>query len=77
MKPLKSKGVKRKVVVRVDEEDGKSTVVIYRGGKTGLAFRSSEHRVFGEAAQQGQSGDAATSAMPASAAAISQQGGKR
>lgn len=77
MKPLKSKGVKQKVVVRIGEEDGKSTVVLYRGGKSGLAFRTPDHRVFREAAQQRRIGDAAASASPASAAVISQQGGSR
>ncbi|MGB5046242.1 MAG: hypothetical protein WBO11_14895, partial [Nitrospira sp.] len=75
MKPLKSKGVKQKVVVTIDEHDGTSTVVLYRGGRTGLAFRTPDHRVFREAAQQSRGGDAAISASPASAAMTSQQGG--
>ena len=75
MKPLKSKGVKQKVVVTIDEHDGTSTVVLYRGGRTGLAFRTPDHRVFREAAQQRRGGDAAISASPASAAMTSQQGG--
>jgi hypothetical protein len=77
MKPLKSKGVKQKVVVTIDEHDGTSTVVLYRGGRTGLAFRTPDHRVFREAAQQRRGGDAAISASPASAAMTSQQGGSR
>ncbi|HAN49088.1 MAG TPA: hypothetical protein DCQ20_09485 [Nitrospira sp.] len=77
MKPLKSKGVKQKVVVTIDEHDGTSTVVLYRGGRTGLAFRTPDHRVFREAAQQSRGGDAAISASPASAAMTSQQGGSR
>ncbi|MGB2724425.1 MAG: hypothetical protein WBC46_07660, partial [Nitrospira sp.] len=72
MKPLKSKGVKQKVVVTIDEHDGTSTVVLYRGGRTGLAFRTPDHRVFREAAQQSRGGDAAISASPASAAMTSQ-----
>ena len=77
MKPLKSKGVKQKVVVTIDEHDGTSTVVLYRGGRTGLAFRTPDHRVFREAAQQSRGGDAEISASPASAAMTSQQGGSR
>ncbi|MCS6288772.1 MAG: hypothetical protein H8K10_07315 [Nitrospira sp.] len=77
MKLLKSKGVKQKVVVSIGEDDGGNTVVLYRGGKTGLAFRTPDHRVFREAAQQRRSGDAATSVPPASAAVTSQQGGSR
>jgi uncharacterized protein YjbJ (UPF0337 family) len=52
MKHLKFKGVKQTVVVRTGEDDGRNTVVLYRGGKTGLAFRTPDHRVFREAAQQ-------------------------
>ncbi len=77
MKHLKSKGVKQTVVVRTGEDDDRNTVVLYRGGKTGLAFRTPDHRVFREAAQQRRSGDAAISATPASAAVTSQQGGSR
>lgn len=78
MKLLKSKGVKQKVVVSVGEADGRNTIVLYRGGKTGLAFSTPDHRVFRDVAQQRRSADAATSAPPASAAAISQQqGGSR
>ena len=77
MKHLKSKGVKQTVVVRTGEEDDRNTVVLYRGGKTGLAFRTPDHRVFREAAQQRRSVDAAISAPPASAAVTSQQGGSR
>ena len=77
MKHLKFKGVKQTVVVRTGEDDGRNTVVLYRGGKTGLAFRTPDHRVFREATQQRRSGDAATSASPASAAVTLQQGGSR
>ena len=77
MKHLKFKGVKQTVVVRTGEDDGGNTIVLYRGGKTGLAFRTPDHRVFREAAQQRRSGDAATSASPASAAVTLQQGGSR
>ena len=77
MKPLKPKGVRQTVVVSTGEGNGNSTVVLYRGGRTGLAFRTPDHRVFREADQQRRSGDAATSATPASAAVISQQGGSR
>lgn len=77
MKPLKPKGVKQKVVVTIDGDDGTSTIVLYRGGRTGLAFRTPDHRVFREAAQQHQGDGAATSASPASAAVTSQQGGSR
>ena len=77
MKPLKSKGVKQKVVVSIGEHDDGNTIVLYRGGKTGLAFRTPEHRVFREASQQRRSGDATTSVPSASAAVTSQQGGSR
>ena len=77
MKHLKSKGVKQTVVVRTGEDDDRNTVVLYRGGKTGLAFRTPDHRVFREAAQQRRSVDAAISAPPASAAVTSQPGGSR
>ena len=77
MKHLKFKGVKQTVVVRTGEDDGRNTVVLYRGGKTGLAFRTPDHRVFREAAQQRRSGDATTSVPSASAAVTSQQGGSR
>ena len=77
MKHMKSKGVKQKVVVSIGEDDGGNTIVLYRDGKTGLAYRIPDHRVFREAAQQRCSGDAATSVPPASAAVTSQQGGSR
>ena len=77
MKHLKFKGVKQTVVVRTGEDDGRNTVVLYRGGQTGLAFRTPDHRVFREAAQQRRSGDAATAAPPAAAAVTLQQGGSR
>ena len=77
MKHLKSKGVKQKVVVSIGEDDGGNTIVLYRDGKTGLAYRIPDHRVFREAAQQSRGGDAAISASPASAAMTSQQGGSR
>jgi hypothetical protein len=54
MKHLKFKGVKQTVVVRTGEDDGRNTVVLYRGGRTGLAFRTPDHRVFREAAQQSE-----------------------
>jgi len=77
MKHQKSKGVKQTVVVKTGEDDGRKTIVLYRGGKTGLAFRTPDHRVFRGAAQQRRGGDAAASAPPASAAATLQQGGSR
>ena len=77
MKHQKSKGVKQTVVVKTGEDDGRKTIVLYRGGKTGLAFRTPDHRVFREAAQQRRGGDGAASAPPASAAATLQQGGSR
>lgn len=76
MKNQKDLGVKATVVVRLEDSDGEQTIVLYRGGKTGLAFRSPSHRVLKEAARQRGGGDAAaTSGAPASAAMTHQQGG--
>ncbi len=80
MKSQKDKSVKAKVVVRLDDDaDGDNTIILYRGGKTGLAFRSPSHRVLRESAQQRCGGEAALSGAPASAAVSSpqQQGGSR
>ena len=75
MKNHKDHGVKATVVVRLDDSDGEQTVVLYRGGRTGLAFRSPSHRVLKEAARQRGGDAAATSGALASAAMTHQQGG--
>ena len=77
MKHLKFKGVKQTVVVRTGEDDGRNTVVLYRGGRTGLAFRTPDHRVFREAAQQSRGGDAADTTARASALRTPHTGGPR
>lgn len=64
-------GVKTKIVVTLGEHDGEQPVILYRGGKTGLAFRSPSHRVLKESARRHRrNGDAASSVAPASAAMI-------
>lgn len=78
MKPhQKDHGVRTKIVVTLGENDEENTVVLYRGGKTGLAFRSPSHRVLKEAARQRSRGDAASSGAQASAAMIHHYGGSR
>ena len=73
----KDHGVRAKVVVTLGEDAGQETVVLYRGGKTGLAFRSPSHQVLREAARQRSRGDAASSGAQASAAMINHYGGSR
>ncbi len=77
MKHLKEQGVKAKVVVTLTEgaDEDDNCVVLYRGGKNGLAFRSPSHRVLKSAVRQRGRGEAAVSGGQASAAAIHQQGG--
>ena len=75
MKHQKDYGVKAKVVVTLRESADENTVVLYRGGKTGLAFRSLSHRVLRDAARQRSRGDATSSSAQASAAVTFQQGG--
>lgn len=77
MKPEKAKGVKARVVVRVVEEKAAQEIILYRGGKMGLAFRSPAHRVFKQAALQRRGGDAATQGTSASAAVSQHQGGSQ
>ena len=76
MKHQKDHGVRARVIVSVGENAEEPTVVLYRGGKTGLAFRSPYHRVLREAARQKGRGDAASAGAQASAA-IHQHGGLR
>lgn len=75
MKRQKEQGVKAKVVVTLTESADENRVVLYRGGKTGLAFRSPSHRVLKSVVRQRGRGEAAVSGAQASAAAIHQQGG--
>lgn len=77
MKHLKEQGVKAKVVVTLTErtDEDADTVVLYRGGRNGLAFRSPSHRVLRHAVRVRGRGDAAVSGAQASAAALHQQGG--
>ena len=78
MKPhQKDHGVRAKIVVTFGENTEENPVVLYRGGKNGLAFRSPSHRVLREAARQRSRGDAASSGAQASAAMIHQYGGSR
>lgn len=69
---MKHSGVKAKVIVIVRESADGSTVVLYRGGKNGLAFRSPFQRVLRDAARQRSRGGA----IP-SAARTHQQGGSQ
>ena len=77
MKQPKEFGVKAKVVVTFSEQADDNTIVLYRGRKTGLAFRSPSHRVLKIAARQRNRGEAAASGAQASAAVTHQQGGLR
>ncbi len=77
MRNQKDQRVKAKVIVTLGESDGAETIVLYRGGKTGLAFRSPSHRVLKEAARHRGKGDAASPVTPASAPVTHQQGGSR
>jgi len=77
MKIRKHDGITAKVVVTVIDEDGESTVILYRGGKTGLAFRSPTHRILKDAARARRTGDATPPGGSASAAIPSQQGGSQ
>jgi len=73
----KHDGITAKVVVTVIGEDGESTVILYRGGKTGLAFRSPAHRMFTDAVRARRTSEATASGACASAAKPFQQGGSR
>lgn len=75
MKIRKADGVKATVVVTVGDDGQDTTIVLYRGGKTGLAFRSPAHRILQEAGRARRTGDATCSGASASAAIPSQQGG--
>lgn len=78
MKHQRDPGVKAKVVVTLSESAEHAPVVLYRGGKTGLAFRSPSHRVLKDAAWHRSHGDAASFGAQASAAmVIHQHGGSR
>jgi hypothetical protein len=70
-------GVKSKVVVSVGDEHGNATIVLYRGGRTGLAFRSPAHRMFTDAVRARRTSEATASGACASAAKPFQQGGSR
>ncbi|MBS0170684.1 MAG: hypothetical protein JSR62_10055 [Nitrospira sp.] len=78
MKLRKPDGIKAKVVVTVgDGDQGDSTVVLYRGGKTGLAFRSPVHRLLLDNTRMRRAEDATSSGASASAAKPFQQGGSQ
>ncbi len=77
MKIRTGNGVKSKVVVSVGDEHGDATIVLYRGGRTGLAFRSPAHRILKDAARARRRGEAMHSLASASAAIPSQQGGSQ
>ncbi|MCW5798620.1 MAG: hypothetical protein KIT40_08980 [Nitrospira sp.] len=77
MKHQKDYGVRTKIVVTVGGSAEENTVVLYRGGKNGLAFRSPSHRVLKDTARQRSLGEAASSGAQASAAMTSQHGGAR
>lgn len=74
---MKHQGVKAKVVVTVKDSADENTVVLYRAGKTGLAFRSPTHRLVKDAARQRSRGEAASSGAQASAAVTHQHGGSQ
>lgn len=78
MKIRKPEGIKAKVVVTVgDQQDGQATVVLYRGGKTGLAFRSPAHRILQDPTRTRRAGDATGAGASASAARPFQQRGSQ
>ncbi|CAE6727858.1 MAG: hypothetical protein H8K06_15730 [Nitrospira sp.] len=77
MKIRTANGIKSKVVVSVGDEQGDATIVLYRGGRTGLAFRSPAHRILKDAARTRRTGEAMLSVASASAAISSQQGGSQ
>ncbi len=77
MKIRKAEGVKATVIVTVGNDGQNSTTVLYRGGKTGLAFRSSAHRILQEAGRARRAAHATLSGAFASAAIPSQQGGSQ
>jgi len=77
MKPEKARGIKGRIVVTVNGEHDQEDVTLYRGGKTGLAFRSPAHRVLKHSAQQVRGADAAKYRVLASAAVSHRQGGSQ
>lgn len=78
MKIRKPEGIKARVVVTVgDEQDANATVVLYRGGKTGLAFRSPAHRILQGTTRMRRAGDATGAGASASATKPIQQGGSQ
>lgn len=68
-------GVKGRVIVTVADERGEQTVILYRGGKNGLAFRTPAHRVLNQTAQQRRAGGLAASSPASAAASLHHQGG--
>jgi|GEM_PF-42767 len=68
MKIRKVDGVKAKVVVTVGDDDGESTIILYRGGKTGLAFRPPANRILKDAARSSRTVDATHADASVSAA---------
>lgn len=74
MKSEKTKGIKARVVVRIGDEGEKVAreIILYRGGKMGLAFRSPVHRVFTRAALLRR--DGGTTKQPPSVPAAGSQG---
>ncbi|MGC3974447.1 MAG: hypothetical protein QM771_08720 [Nitrospira sp.] len=77
MKHQKDHGVRAKIVVTFGENAEENTVVLYRRGKNGLAFRSPTHQVLRGAVGQGSRGQAASSGAQASAAMTHQHGGSQ
>jgi hypothetical protein len=77
MKPEKARGIKGRIVVTLDGEHDQEDVTLYRGGKTGLAFRSPAHRVLKQSAQQLRGAEAAKHRTLASAAGSYSQGGSQ
>lgn len=75
MRHQRESGVKAKVVVTLRESAEENTVVLYRGGRNGLAFRSPSHRLLKDAARLRSRQEGAFVGAQASAAVTFQQGG--
>ncbi len=75
MRHQRESGVKAKVVVTLRESAEENTVVLYRGGRNGLAFRSPSHRLLKDAARLRSREEGAFVGAQASAAVTFQQGG--
>lgn len=75
MRHQREAGVKAKVVVTLRESDEENTVVLYRGGRNGLAFRFPSHRLLKDAVRHRSREEGAFVGAQASAAVTHQQGG--